>query len=168
MVKKIATISTGIYLMMLYSSCSKNVINAIQNYQSQQFYDSSLNKHMFVKNFHRINRRIIQNNSSDSFWIISYFSNYKYSFSYSGLYVSEKDTLFYEKKGNRIIQYKSRDGIEGSQEILDSIFMKKPFTGEWHDRTIMTMVQKVILIKDSVIISGFNLNNINEKVYKFN
>jgi len=149
----------------MLTACSHRILREVEYYQSTQFNDSSLHKDKVMAKLQKVNKKIIRNNSADTFWIINYFSVSKNI--YDALYLSNKDTLYAETKGHRVCFDQSNKAVQGSQDIIDFIF-KGTELPRVLDGTVQTMAQRIIILNhDSIKITGFNLNNGNEMIKKF-
>lgn len=135
-----------------------NYEDQILIYQKNQFYNPDSNYFKrFIPSFKKMNRELIMNRDSDSFWVVLSFNKKQFI----ALYLSNNDTIIYSLSKDNIIERRNESAfIRDYSFLMDSIVRKKrmPFAF-WTGTPILRIAIKINLKMKNIVQGGFNVIN---------
>lgn len=142
-----------------------NILFEINAYQMKQFSNPTALTLKMLNKLEFLNRHILQNNFKDSFWLVNVYDNKK---CFNTLIISDTNIYFESlKKDSNIISYTKNVAKKCCWDLIDSLEKGKKLP-KVYDASMRSMVMKIKgSEKGKIIITGFNLNNLNEKVNQF-
>lgn len=154
-----------IAILILQLSCKSRRMNRdlyyedqILIYQKNQFYNPDLNYvKRYIPSFKKMNRELLMNRDSDSFWVVLCFNEKLFM----ALYLSNKDTIIYSLSKDSIIERRNELAyIRDFSFLIDSIVQKKkmPFAS-WSGTPILYIASKINLKMKNIVQGGFNVHN---------